>query len=104
MKSYSDISELLSDEKIELVVVNTPNNTHFDYAKQVLKAGKHVLIEKPATTTPEEFTELLELAKTSKSKSICLSKPTIGAVILWLQKKLLKVWQTWRNNRNAFAI
>ena len=62
IKSYSDISELLSDKTIELVVVNTPNNTHFDYAKQVLEAGKHVLIEKPATTTPEEFTELLALA------------------------------------------
>ena len=63
IKSYSDISELLSDKTIELVVVNTPNNTHFDYAKQVLEAGKHVLIEKPATTTPEEFEELLALAK-----------------------------------------
>lgn len=62
IKSYLDVSELLSDETIELVVVNTPNNTHFQYAKQVLEAEKHVLIEKPATTTPEEFTELLALA------------------------------------------
>ncbi|RKS03641.1 Gfo/Idh/MocA family oxidoreductase [Flavobacterium sp. 102] len=61
--SFSAIDELLSDEKIELVVINTPNNTHFDYAKQALESGKHVLIEKPATTTPEEFEILLALAE-----------------------------------------
>lgn len=61
--SFSNIEELLSDETIELVVINTPNNTHFDYAKQALEAQKHVLIEKPATTTPEEFETLLALAK-----------------------------------------
>jgi scyllo-inositol 2-dehydrogenase (NADP+) len=63
IKSYDTISELLSDEKIELIVVNTPNNTHFDYAKLALGANKHVLIEKPATTTAEEFVELLAVAK-----------------------------------------
>ena len=68
VKSYQDVSKMLSDEKIELVVVNTPNNTHFDYAKLALKANKHVLIEKPATTTPEEFIELLELAKNVNKK------------------------------------
>lgn len=61
--SFSNITELLSDEKIELVVVNTPNNTHFDFAKLALEANKHVLIEKPATTTPEEFETLLALAE-----------------------------------------
>jgi scyllo-inositol 2-dehydrogenase (NADP+) len=62
-KSFSTIDALLADENIELVVVNTPNNTHFDYAKQVLEANKHVLIEKPATTSVFEFIELLALAK-----------------------------------------
>lgn len=61
--SYSDSADLLSDETIELVVINTPNNTHFDYAKLALEANKHVLIEKPATTTPEEFESLLALAE-----------------------------------------
>jgi scyllo-inositol 2-dehydrogenase (NADP+) len=61
--SYSNIGELLSDENTELVVINTPNNTHFEYAKLALEANKHVLIEKPATTTPEEFETLLALAE-----------------------------------------
>jgi scyllo-inositol 2-dehydrogenase (NADP+) len=63
IKSYNSISDLLSDDKIELVVVNTPNNTHFDFAKLALEANKHVLVEKPATTTAEEFEELLALAE-----------------------------------------
>ncbi|MEO5777505.1 MAG: Gfo/Idh/MocA family oxidoreductase [Flavobacterium sp.] len=63
IKSYDSISALLSNDKIELVVVNTPNNTHFEFAKLALEANKHVLIEKPATTTPDEFAELLALAE-----------------------------------------
>lgn len=63
IKSYDSISDLVADDQIELVVVNTPNETHFDYAKLALEAKKHVLIEKPATTTPEEFQELLTVAK-----------------------------------------
>ena len=63
IKSYDIISDLLSDDEIELVVINTPNNTHFEFAKLALEAEKHVLIEKPATTTPDEFETLLILAQ-----------------------------------------
>ena len=52
--SYNGIEELLADEAIELVIVNTPNNTHFDFAMQALSAGKHVLLEKPAAVTSAE--------------------------------------------------
>src|ERR1700761_3207883 len=46
--SYDTVDELFTDPEIELIVVNTPNFTHFDYAKQALSAGKYILIEKPA--------------------------------------------------------
>lgn len=68
IKSFSTIDDLLADETIELIVVNTPNNTHFEFAKKVLEAGKHVLIEKPATTTPDEFISLIALAKKVNKK------------------------------------
>lgn len=68
IKSYDSVSDLLSDDKIEMVVVNTPNNMHFEHAKLALEAGKHVLIEKPATTTPEEFAELLATAEKANKK------------------------------------
>ncbi|MBT9393889.1 Gfo/Idh/MocA family oxidoreductase [Hymenobacter sp. NST-14] len=61
--SYDSVDALLADEALELVVVNTPNNTHFDLARQALRAGKHVLIEKPVAATVAELDELLELAR-----------------------------------------
>ncbi|RSK44155.1 Gfo/Idh/MocA family oxidoreductase [Hymenobacter perfusus] len=60
--SYDSVAELLADPQLELVVVNTPNDTHFALARQALQAGKHVLIEKPVATTVAELDELLALA------------------------------------------
>lgn len=62
-RSYNSVAELLADPEIELVIVNTPNNTHFELAREALRAGKHVLIEKPVATTPAELDELLALAQ-----------------------------------------
>ena len=68
VKSYGTLDELLKDEAIELVVVNTPNYTHYDYAKQALQAGKHVVVEKPFTVNSKEGKELIQLAKKKKKK------------------------------------
>src|SRR6202012_4899307 len=61
--SYNNINELLADDEIELIVVNTPNNTHYDLAAQALKAGKHVLIEKPAADSTAEVKALFDLGR-----------------------------------------
>ena len=61
-KSYSSFEDLLEDA-IDLVVVNTPVATHFEYTKKALLAGKHVLVEKAFTTTVAEAEELDTLAK-----------------------------------------
>jgi predicted dehydrogenase len=61
--SYNSLTELLANPAIELVVVNTPNNTHFDLARQALQAGKHVLIEKPVATSLAQMNELWELGR-----------------------------------------
>lgn len=46
-----DAAALLQDEEISLVVIATPNVSHFDLARQSLEANKHVVVEKPFTTT-----------------------------------------------------
>lgn len=61
-QSYDSLDALLQDETIELVIVNTPVETHFDYAQQALLAGKNVLVEKAFTTTVAEAEELKTLA------------------------------------------
>lgn len=65
---FRSLEELLADKAIELVVVNTPTATHFDYAKKALEAGKHVVVEKAFTTTVEEAIALEELAKKKNKK------------------------------------
>lgn len=65
--SYGSLETLLNDS-IDLVVVNTPVATHFEYAKQALLAGKHVLVEKAFTTTVGEAQELHDLAKSKGLK------------------------------------
>jgi predicted dehydrogenase len=54
---------ILNDEDIDLVVIATPNLTHFSLVKQALLAGKHVVVDKPFTVTSGEAVELIELAK-----------------------------------------
>jgi len=61
--SYDQTEELLNDKEIELVIVNTPNNTHFDLATRSLQAGKHVLVEKPIAATVAEVKKLYDLAR-----------------------------------------
>jgi scyllo-inositol 2-dehydrogenase (NADP+) len=61
--SYNSVDELLNDAEIDLVVVNTPSQLHYEHAKQALQAGKHVLVEKPASANLPEVLDLFELAR-----------------------------------------
>ncbi len=56
------VADLLADDGVRLVVVATPNETHFALAKECLLAGKHVVIDKPFAGTSAEAAELIELA------------------------------------------
>ena len=62
VKSYPSIDDLLADD-VDLVIVNTPVGTHYEYAKKVLLAGKHAVVEKAFTTTVAEAEELALIAK-----------------------------------------
>lgn len=54
--------ELLAQD-IDLVIITTPNETHFTYAKDALLNGKHVVLEKPFTITGKDALKLIETAK-----------------------------------------
>ena len=58
-----NLDELLAVRGIRLVVIATPNDTHYSFARQCLEAGRDVLVDKPFTTTVEEAKALVELAK-----------------------------------------
>lgn len=63
VKSYDAIDELLIDDSVELVIVNTPNETHFEFALKAIKAHKHVMVDKPFTATSSQAKELFKEAK-----------------------------------------
>lgn len=63
VKTFRSLEDMLADDAIELIVVNTPSVTHYDFCKQALLAGKHVIVEKPFTATVVQADELIELAK-----------------------------------------
>jgi scyllo-inositol 2-dehydrogenase (NADP+) len=57
------LDELLAIKEIRLVVIATPNDTHYEFARQCLEAGRDVVVDKPFTTTLEEAISLVQLAK-----------------------------------------
>ncbi len=59
---YATPTQLAVDPAIDAVYIATPNVTHYELAKQMLQAGKHVLCEKPICVHIEEYEELLSLA------------------------------------------
>jgi len=65
VKIARTIDELAADKETELIVITTPNETHADYAAKALRAGKHVVLEKPFANTSAEAKELIEIAKRS---------------------------------------
>jgi scyllo-inositol 2-dehydrogenase (NADP+) len=57
------VQELYEDESIDVVVITTPSTNHYDFVKAALLAGKHVVVEKPFTTTTAEADDLISIAK-----------------------------------------
>ncbi len=68
-KATSDYRELFRDPAIDAVHICTPNAQHYSMAKEALAAGKHVLCEKPLTTTVAEAEELVALAARTKLRN-----------------------------------
>ena len=90
VKSYG---ELLKNDQIELIIVNTPDNMHFDLAWKALNKGKHVVVEKPFTIMVNEGEKLIHLAqKKNKLLSIFQNRRWDGDFLTLqqvIQKKLL---------------
>jgi len=62
-KLLRDADELFSEKSIDLVVVATPNTSHFELAAKALSAGKHVVVDKPFAVTSADADKLIDLAR-----------------------------------------
>ena len=63
--SYADFDRIVSDPKIEVVYILLPNFMHAEYTIRALKAGKHVLCEKPMATTVGDAERMIAAARTA---------------------------------------
>jgi predicted dehydrogenase len=83
------IDELVSNPDIDLVVITSPNDTHFEYTQKALLAGKHVVLEKPFTITSSDATKLVVLAaQTNRVLSVFHNRRYVADFLTI--KKLLK--------------
>ena len=62
VRRHLSVDAMLADADLELVVVNTPDATHYELARRSLEADKHVVVEKPFTGQVERAQELIDLA------------------------------------------
>ena len=63
LKGYDTADQLLADPDVDIVITTCPNNFHGIYAIDAMRAGKHVIMEKPATITSAEFEQVMEVAE-----------------------------------------
>jgi scyllo-inositol 2-dehydrogenase (NADP+) len=66
-QTFTDANEMLAAGEIDLVVISTPPNSHYKWAKQALSLGLHVMLEKPMALTTQECDELMELAHSNNA-------------------------------------
>jgi len=64
LRAVEQLDQLLTDVSIEAVLVSTPTSMHFEHASLALRAGKHVLVEKPMALDLSQAQKLVELAQT----------------------------------------
>ena len=62
-KAYKSYQELITDQKVDIVLIATPNDIHKDLAIQAMRNGKHVICEKPVTLTSKELEEIMMVEK-----------------------------------------
>lgn len=101
--SKSDLNAVYADPEVEAIFVATPTDTHFEIAKSVLDAGKHLFLEKPGTNSIEKLEELVNIAE-SKNLKFAVGyefphHPVAGEIKKLIKdRKVLGVyfqWQKW---------
>ncbi len=66
IKIARSFDELIADDSLDLVVITTPNDTHFPFTQQAMQSGKNVVLEKPFANNTEEAGQLVQIAADTK--------------------------------------
>jgi len=92
VKLVRKAEDIFQDNTIDLVVINTPNESHFEFASQALHAGKHVIVEKPFTVTSDEADKLITLANQKKKIITVFQNRRWDGDFLTVQKVIANKW------------
>lgn len=87
-KTFSDADAMLAEGEIDLVVISTPPNSHYKWAKQALSLGLHVMLEKPMALTTQECDELMELAKRNSALLVVYQNRRYDADFLTIKQQI----------------
>lgn len=86
IKSYRSVDEVYQDPEVDVVVISTIPETHYDMCKRSLEAGKHVVVEKPFLPTSKEAEDLIEIARKTGKKLAVYQNRRWDVDFLTLQK------------------
>ena len=89
-KVYDSIDEVFMDEKVDIIYITTPHNTHYEFMKAALENGKHILVEKSITLNSKELEEIISLAD---EKQLIVAE----AMTIWHMPLYKKLWEIIRN-------
>ena len=85
-KVYTSYDEMYADPSVDVIYITTPHNTHYEFIRQSLLHGKHVLAEKSITLNSSELNKLKALAE---EKGLVLAE----AMTIWHMPLYKKLWQ-----------
>lgn len=84
-KVYEDCNEMFGDLEVDIVYIAVPHNVHYEYLKQAVEHGKHVLCEKAITVNAKQLREVLDIAE--KKKVVVMEAMTIYHMPLYQRLK-----------------
>ncbi|CAK1361985.1 putative oxidoreductase [Cercospora beticola] len=86
IKSWRSIDEVYEDPEVDVVIVTTPPDGHYEFAKKSLESGKHVIVEKPFVPTSKEAGELAAISQQTGKKLAVYQNRRWDADFLTLRK------------------
>lgn len=85
-KVYDSVDEIFTDDNVDVVYITTPHNTHYEFMKKALNAGKNIFVEKSITLNSRELDEITRLAA---EKNLIVAE----AMTIWHMPLYKKLWQ-----------
>ncbi len=87
---YNKLSELLQQEKPDIVVICTPNGWHAEHSMEALRSGAHVLCEKPMALTARDAEDMIQTAKLFNKKLFVVKQNRFNPPVAWVKQVLAK--------------